>query len=81
MPAKRVCVIIPTYNNEKTLLHVIDSVLEYSHHVIVVNDGSTDSTAALLQQRAEQICIYWCPVNLFHKGKKKRGGSRTEIRP
>ena len=42
MPAKRVCVIIPTYNNEKTLLHVIDSVLEYSHHVIVVNDGSTD---------------------------------------
>ena len=63
MPAKRVCVIIPTYNNEKTLLHVIDSVLEYSHHVIVVNDGSTDSTAALLQQRAEQICILTHPRN------------------
>ena len=29
----------------------------------------------------EFFYLYWCPVNLFHKGKKKRGGSRTEIRP
>ena len=65
MSAKRVCVIIPTYNNEKTLLRVIDSVLEYSHHVIVVNDGSTDSTAVLLQQRAERICII---THLKNKG-------------
>lgn len=57
MSAKRVCVIIPTYNNAGTLLSVIDSVLEYSHHVIVVNDGSTDNTGALLRQRADKICI------------------------
>ena len=63
MSAKRVCVIIPTYNNAGTLLAVIDSVLEYSHHVIVVNDGSTDNTAALLLQRAEQICIITHPKN------------------
>lgn len=43
------CVIIPTYNNEKTLLQVINDVTLYVDAVIVVNDGSTDSTPNLLQ--------------------------------
>lgn len=43
------CVIIPTYNNYKTLARVLDSVLEYTPNVIVVNDGSTDSTAEILK--------------------------------
>ena len=34
------CVIVPTYNNHKTLIRVLDSVLEYTTNVIVVNDGS-----------------------------------------
>jgi glycosyltransferase involved in cell wall biosynthesis len=46
----KVAVLIPTYNNEQTLGSVIRSVQEYSQDVIVVNDGSTDSTAELLQQ-------------------------------
>ena len=41
-------VLIPTYNNEKTLSRVLDGVLSYTPDVIVVNDGSTDSTAAIL---------------------------------
>lgn len=41
-------VLIPTYNNEKTLSRILDGVLSYTPHVIVVNDGSTDSTAAIL---------------------------------
>jgi len=45
---KNCCVIIPTYNNEKTLASVINGVLEYTNHVIVVNDGSTDSTSQIL---------------------------------
>lgn len=43
------CVIIPTYNNASTLSGVIASVLEYSDHIIVVNDGSTDDTQAIVQ--------------------------------
>src|SRR5690554_1287108 len=42
------CVIIPTYNNHKTLQQVIEGVLVYSENVIVVNDGSTDSTSEIL---------------------------------
>ncbi len=42
------CVIIPTYNNAATLAQVINSVLEYTDHVIVVNDGSIDETEKIL---------------------------------
>ncbi|PNQ74658.1 DUF2062 domain-containing protein [Hanstruepera neustonica] len=45
----KVCVLIPTYNNERTLKRVLDGVLEITNQVIVVNDGATDSTAQILQ--------------------------------
>lgn len=44
------CVIIPTYNNEQTIAKVISDVLEYATQVIVVNDGATDSTTAILKE-------------------------------
>lgn len=47
---KKICVLIPTYNNAKTLKRVIDGVLEYTENIIVVNDGSTDSTQEILNQ-------------------------------
>ena len=43
------CVLIPTYNNGATLAQVISDVSVYSDHIVVVNDGSTDNTAAILQ--------------------------------
>ncbi len=44
------CVIIPTYNNQQTLAGVIADVSDYTSNVIVVNDGSTDATNAILSQ-------------------------------
>lgn len=44
------CVIIPTYNNYTTLQKIIEGVLTYTDDVIVVNDGSTDSTSEILVQ-------------------------------
>lgn len=41
-------VVIPTYNNSGTLEAVISSVKKYCSNIIVVNDGSTDSTAGIL---------------------------------
>lgn len=43
------CVLVPTYNNENTLAAVIDNILEYTDHIIVVDDGSTDSTSEILK--------------------------------
>lgn len=47
---KKLCVLIPTYNNEKTLKRVIDGVLDYTENIIVINDGSTDSTLQILEK-------------------------------
>jgi glycosyltransferase involved in cell wall biosynthesis len=43
------CVLIPTYNNAKTLRAVIEGVLQYTSNIIVVNDGSTDETKTILE--------------------------------
>lgn len=43
-----VVVVIPTYNNHKTIGQVIADVRQYANNVIVVNDGSTDGTAEIL---------------------------------
>jgi glycosyltransferase involved in cell wall biosynthesis len=59
------CVLIPTYNNSASLPSVINDVLQYTDQIIVVNDGSTDNTAALLQN-FPCLQIITQPVN---KGK------------
>ena len=46
----KACVIIPTYNNAATLATVIEDVAQYSDHIIVVNDGSTDNTVDIVKQ-------------------------------
>lgn len=45
----QVCVIIPTYNNDGSLAQVINDVSEYTSHIIVVNDGSTDNTETIVK--------------------------------
>ncbi len=47
--ALKVCVLIPTYNNEQTLAKVIDDVSVFTRNIIVVNDGSTDGTVEILK--------------------------------
>lgn len=57
MKQMKICVIIPTYNNEKNLLAVIESVMPISTDIIVVNDGSTDSTSAILATLSGSIHV------------------------
>lgn len=45
-----VCAVIPTYQNAKTLLKVVADVHRVVDTVFVVDDGSNDGTAALLDQ-------------------------------
>jgi glycosyltransferase involved in cell wall biosynthesis len=54
----KVCVIVPTYNNHKTLKRVLDSVLQYTSNVIVVNDGSTDTTVQILESYPHVMQIH-----------------------
>jgi glycosyltransferase involved in cell wall biosynthesis len=57
-PAPLVSVIIPTYNRGHCLARAIDSVLAQSfsgYELIVVDDGSTDDTAELLQSFGDRL--------------------------
>ncbi|WP_298538836.1 DUF2062 domain-containing protein [uncultured Aquimarina sp.] len=60
------CVFIPTYNNQKTLDRVIQGVLKYTDRIIIINDGSTDATASILESYQEHFTIITFPKN---KGK------------
>jgi len=52
-----VCVVVPTYNNGGTLHDVVERVLRYCDHVIVVNDGCTDHSADILASFNDRITV------------------------
>lgn len=66
------CVIVPTYNNAKTLQRVLDGVLQIHSDVLVVNDGATDATPQILSQYP-QITRIDFPKNRG-KGQALRAG-------
>ncbi|WP_294245037.1 DUF2062 domain-containing protein [uncultured Chryseobacterium sp.] len=74
---KKICIVIPTYNNEKTLKRVIDGVLEYTGNIIAINDGSTDSTPQILKNYP-QIEVISLPENRG-KGNALKTGFRKAI--
>ncbi len=71
------CVIIPTYNNHRTLANVISGVLKYTEAVIVVNDGSTDATTEILEGFSS-LTVLEHPENKG-KGTALRNGFRKAI--
>ena len=63
MKNSEICIIIPTYNNAGTLAAVIDSVLNYATEIVVVNDGSTDTTNEILFPYKDKIKIISYALN------------------
>jgi glycosyltransferase involved in cell wall biosynthesis len=45
--------VIPVFNEERHLAHVLAEVRKYSSRILVVNDGSTDGTGDLLAQERD----------------------------
>lgn len=62
------CILIPTYNNERTLQRVLDDILDRvdEKRVVVINDGSTDTTNSILSKYADRILVL---TNEENKGK------------
>jgi glycosyltransferase involved in cell wall biosynthesis len=72
------CVIIPTYNNDRTLEQVIRGVLEFTADVIVVNDGATDQTPDILK-KFDSLTVITIPKNRG-KGVALRLGFRHALK-
>jgi glycosyltransferase involved in cell wall biosynthesis len=73
----RVSVIVPVYNEEKTLLTVLEKISQqnifgFKIETIVINDGSTDDSLKILEEHS----------SLFHKliNLEKNGGKGAAVR-
>lgn len=73
----KICVIIPTYNNERTLKRVIDGVLAITNNLIVVNDGATDSTTDILNNYSD-IKLISIPKNKGKGNALRKGFKEAE---
>lgn len=51
----RVLIAIPTYNEEKYVLRVLKRVRQFADQVLVIDDGSTDSTPCLLPREPVEV--------------------------
>src|SRR6185369_10013760 len=71
------CVIVPTYNNAGTLGNVLKGVQAQTSQIIVVNDGSTDSTADVLSQFSGMTIISY--PNNQGKGWALRTGFKKAV--
>ncbi|MCS6818394.1 MAG: glycosyltransferase family 2 protein [Chitinophagales bacterium] len=73
----KLSVIIPVYNEEKTLAELVDKVLNVpiEKEIIIINDGSTDATGAIAAQLAREN------VKVFHheRNKGKAAAIRTGL--
>lgn len=47
---KKVCVVVPAYNEEKQISMVIEQMPEYVDRIVIVNDNSTDKTADVVME-------------------------------
>ncbi len=73
----KVCILVPTFNNAKTLAPLIRELLTYEAHIIVVNDGSTDETEKILHLFPEIHILSYAPNR--GKGFALRRGFRAAV--
>lgn len=68
MQERKVCVVVPTYNNCKTIADVLRRVAVITPHVIVVDDGCTDDTREQLSRFTE------APLDIVSYGRNQGKG-------
>ena len=78
MDALRICIVVPTYNNQNTLSDVLNDILQYTSNIIVVNDGSTDDTDDILKSYAGRIEVVSHKPNRGKGYALKTGFNRAE---
>jgi dolichol-phosphate mannosyltransferase len=49
---------LPVYNEQSTVNQVLDEVAKYGHPILVVNDGSSDGTAEILEARSDIAVVH-----------------------
>ncbi len=71
----RLSVVIPAFNATETIRSILDELIQLGcfHEIIVVNDGSTDGTAAVVSRHYQAIKLISHPYNLGNGAAVKTG--------
>src|SRR4051812_35277954 len=59
--AERIAAVIPAYQEAKHVAGVVRRTLEHLHHVLVVDDGSSDDTATVAREAGAEVIVH--PLN------------------
>ena len=51
----KICGVIPAFNSESTIAHVVKETRRNIDHVVVIDDGSTDRTARLAEETGARV--------------------------
>lgn len=70
----KILAIIPSFNEEKSIAHVIGSIKNSNHSIdiLVVNDGSTDNTGSVAKSTGEAFIVN-LPCNIGIGGAVQAG--------
>jgi len=73
----RVCAIVPTYNNPRTVGPIVEKLASHVETVIVVDDGSADAARAVLEQLASRGATV---VRRHERNRGKGAAIKTGLR-
>ncbi len=67
MPADRVTVVIPTYNERENLAHIVSAVSHQGYRILVVDDNSPDGTGELAKRLSDDDAR----ISVLHRREKE----------
>lgn len=73
---ERLLVVVPAFNEERSIAQVVESIMQSDYSVLVVDDGSTDHTAQTAQRVGAKVLRL--PMN-FGVGAALRAGFRYAV--
>lgn len=74
----KIGIVIPYYNASAQIENVVQKALQYSDHIVIVNDKSPDTLPESLDKLSEKVTVIVLPKNLGVGGATKKGFSYLE---
>jgi polyprenyl-phospho-N-acetylgalactosaminyl synthase len=78
MNGSNIFIIIPVYNEATVIAQTLHQVLQTGHHVVVVDDGSTDGTSDVVRQFPVHYILH--PVNIGQGAALQTGMDFARLR-